>query len=338
MSKIMVTVFNDKGNFAGNLEVVEGIDFNSLKQILRPHVVSSSEASTIVVRPMRGISINEDGFLSLIKDQLANAEVLEDAGKLETGFGQLKLEAAFTPDENTASPNGQFTASILITEEGTGNVLLSTHYQPIAGSTQKEFADWVIGRLVEDAQGFQSLISQGTEYLVGRIQEFAGQEEPEQVAEAPAKQPEQNRPPRVRVDQAPKLQRPVEQAKKLVPTKQEIGTMLKEASGAGTERFAVSIPIQVLGRDPQYVIIEVDRTNYDRMKSEGIITTIVGILPEAVIQDEMLIIGDSKGYLMKIRQAFDDHGITTLSVTPRAGSAFTSDSGDGTGPVSIFNL
>jgi hypothetical protein len=337
MAKLLVSVFNDKGNFAGNLDVVDGIDLEAITRILQPHSVTSSTVDTVVVRPMRGISINEEGFLSLIKAQLISAEVLEDAGRLETGFGKLKLEASFTPDET----GDQFTAQLVITEEGTGKVLLANHYEPVPVSSKRDFTDWVIGRLVEDAQGFQSLISQGTEYLVGRIQEFAGPAEPEpehQAAiEAPAKA-EAARPARVRVDQAPQLQRPAEKPNKVLPSKVEIGKMLKEAQTGGEERFAVNIPIQVLGREPQSVVIEVDRTNFERISDEGVLTTIVNLLPEATIQNDLIVIGESKGYLLKIRQAFNDHGIDTISVTPRAGGAFTDDGSDGAGPISIFNI
>lgn len=320
MQKVYLTVFNDKGVFGGELNVKESIGPTEVIALLKPHVCQVAENNTVTVRPMRGLEVNEEGFFTLIRQQLLNAGVLEDNGDFETGFGNLRVNAKYNP---TAVG---FEMSFAITSELSGAVVLSHTINAVApGATLQENANWAVGRLTEDAQGIRNLVNQATEFLVGKINDQVGDALVKaQIDEhaAPAERPEPAQPETAPAIQRPRVDSPVN-VTPATPSRQQIAKQLIEANKG--ESVKVSIPLAVEDRPLQTVVVELDSSMLQRIADEGVVTTILGKFDSAVIMNDAIAIPDGKGYLMKIRQAFEDHGIVTISVTPRSPASMTNE-------------
>lgn len=326
MQKVFLTVFNDKGVFGGELNVKESYSSSEVIDLLKPHVCQVAENNTITVRPMRGMSVNEDGFFNLIRQQLLATGILEDNGDFETGYGNLRINAKFNP-----LPNG-FDMSFVITNESSGAVLLSHSINAVAPeSSLKENANWAVGRLTEEVQGIRTLLNQALEFLVDRINDKVGDALVEaQVAEHnPTEKPASAQPQTAPVLERPRVEAPVAP---VTPTRQQIAQQLVEATKA--DNVKVAIPLSVEDRAPQVIVVEVAASMVDRIRDEGVVTTILGKFDSAVIIADSIAIPDGKGYLMKIRQAFEDHGIDTVSVTPRSTASLTNEAS----VVSILTL
>ncbi len=327
MQKVYLTVFNDKGVFGGDVLVKENIGPTEVIALLKPHVCQVAENNTITVRPMRGLEVNEEGFFTLVRQQLLNAGVLEDNGDFETGFGNLRVNAKYNP---TAVG---FEMSFAITSELSGAVVLSHTINAVSpGATLQENANWAVGRLTEDAQGIRNLVNQATEFLVGKINDQVGDALVKaQIDEhaTPAEKPEPAKPQSAPVLERPRVDAP---AAPLTPTRQQIAKQLVDANKG--EIVKVAIPLSVEDRDPQVIVVEVEASMVERISAEGVVTTILGKFDSAVILGDSIAIPDGKGYLMKIRQAFEDHGIDTVSVTPRSTASLTNEAS----VVSILTL
>lgn len=314
MQKVFLTVFNDKGVFGGELNVKETFGAAEVIALLKPHVCQVAENNTVTVRPMRGLEVNEEGFFNLIRQELLSAGVLEDNGDFETGYGNLRVNAKFNP------VGAGFDMSFVITNETSGAVLLSHTVNVVSpGASLRENANWAVNRLTEEAQGIRNLVNQATEFLVNKISDQVGDAlVKEQLTEhAPAEKPEPAQP-----QTAPVLERPRVDA--LTPSRQQIAKQLVEANKG--ESVKVAIPLAVEDRPLQTVVVELDQNVVQRISDEGVVTTILGKFDSAVIMNDAIAIPDGKGYLMKIRQAFEDHGIATISVTPRAAASITGES------------
>ena len=314
MQKVFLTVFNDKGVFGGELNVKETFGAAEVIALLKPHVCQVAENNTVTVRPMRGLEVNEEGFFNLIRQELLSAGVLEDNGDFETGYGNLRVNAKFNP------VGAGFDMSFVITNETSGAVLLSHTVNVVSpGASLRENANWAVNRLTEEAQGIRNLVNQATEFLVNKINDQVGDAlVKEQLTEhVPAEKPEPAQP-----QTAPVLERPRVDA--LTPSRQQIAKQLVEANKG--ESVKVAIPLAVEDRPLQTVVVELDQNVVQRISDEGVVTTILGKFDSAVIMNDAIAIPDGKGYLMKIRQAFEDHGIATISVTPRAAASITGES------------
>lgn len=328
MNNLVLSVFNEKGNFANVIEIKENISQDYLTKLLYPHVVSENvSANAMSVRPMRGLTMNEQDFYRLILATLSNAGVVEDLSTLTTGHGDFILTAELVNDHNSEFPLGKLT----IRKEGSDNVVLAIYVPELSPTeTKKEYVDFAINALVSNQTSISSLLNTGTEYLVSKFSEMVEQE-PERKEEAPVKQPR----PQVR-EPAPVLERPVAE---LLPTKREVREKMKEALTNATDkqtRMLLSIPVYIEGRDVSDVIVELDSQNLERVRDEGVLTTICQEL-SCTIQDNQLYIPEANGFLLKIRTAFADHGIPTLSITPR-GATYSPDASTANMPISIFEI
>lgn len=326
MQKVFLTVFNDKGVFGGELNVKESFGPTEVIALLKPHVCQVAENNTITVRPMRGMEVNEEGFFNLVRQQLLNAGVLDDNGDFETGYGNLRVNAKFN------AVQGGFDMSFVITSETSGAVLLSHAVSAVSpGATLQENANWAVGRLTEDAQGIRNLVNLASEFLIGKINDQIGDALVEaQVAEHnPTEKPAPAQPQSAPVLERPRVDAP---AAPITPTRQQIAKQLVDANKG--EIVKVAIPLSVEDRDPQVIVVEVEASMVDRISAEGVVTTILGKFDSAVILGDSIAIPDGKGYLMKIRQAFEDHGIDTVSVTPRSTASLTNEAS----VVSILTL
>lgn len=314
MQKVFLTVFNDKGVFGGELNVKETFGAAEVIALLKPHVCQVAENNTVTVRPMRGLEVNEEGFFNLIRQELLNAGVLEDNGDFETGYGNLRVNAKFNP------VGEGFDMSFVITNETSGAVLLSHTVNVVSpGASLRENANWAVNRLTEEAQGIRNLVNQATEFLVGKINDQIGDAlVKEQLTEhAPAEKPAPAQPQTAPVLERPRVDAPT-------PSRQQIAKQLVEANKG--ESAKVAIPLAVEDRPLQTVVVELDQSVVQRISDEGVVTTILGKFDSAVIMNDAIAIPDGKGYLMKIRQAFEDHGIATISVTPRAAASIAGES------------
>lgn len=342
MNNILLSVFNEQGNFANSVELKEGIDATDVSRILAPHTVTEgASANTMSVRPMRGLRMDEQEFYRLIMATLNNAEAVADNGKFTTGYGNYVLTAELEEVDPDAFP----TYSLTVTDENNGTVVMATTVGVHAkGMTSgREYSDFVINRLVSDQQALSSLLNAGTEYLASKIKEWADLQEADgsEVEEVKEK-PQVKRPERPRVQQnAPKL--PEQPKAPALPSKQDVRAKVKEAvkeiasnHQQAQERFLVSIPVHIEGRDVKDVAVEVDRLNFDRIGDEGVLSTIIQAL-NCTVQDNVLYLPEASGFLMKIRTAFSDHDITTISITPRGGQYNPDESGV-TAPISILDL
>lgn len=344
MKNILLSVFNEKGNFANSIELKEEVQANDVMRILTPHTVThGANDGTMSVRPMRGLSMDEQEFYRLVLATLSNAEAVADTGKFTTGYGNYILNAEIQEVDADAYP----TCNMTITDESTGVVVMATTIGVHAKGmvSEREFADFAINRIVADQQALTSLLNAGTEYLTGKINEWAEMGEVEGTEQAPtASAPQKEavkRPDRPRVQQdSPRL--PEQPKAPALPSRHEVRAKVKEAlteakaNTAQAERFLVSIPLHIEGRDTKDVAVEVDRTNFERIGDEGVLSTILQAL-NCTVQDDVLYLPAANGFLMKIRTAFTDHGITTLSITPR-GAAYNPDNGSAQQPISIFDI
>lgn len=320
----MLTVFNDKGNFCGNLEVDDTAEVSVIKSVLAPHRVEEtahSETSVFTVKPMLGMSVNEEGFYSLIKATLRNNGLLLSDGVLETGYGAFTLAAEF-------SPEGDGYESALTIRRADNNVTVLTlglDYNSVTRGTDKlgcVVDD--INSLVEASQAISSLISQGTQFIVEKLrekqEEWSGIEPaaPEQPVQPVKQQPLPDdslgkRIERVRAPQPEPIQKhdvraivdnAVQQAKaEHTPSREVLGLL----------------PVYPADRtSPVWVLIQMTGEDYEQFVAEGVVTTLMQKLEGAAINaNGILTFSSSKGYLMKVRESMQDHGIIPISVTPR---------------------
>lgn len=340
MKNIMLSVFNEQGNFADTIELKEDVQPSEVARILAPHVVSEgAQADTMTVRPMRGLSMNADEFYRLVKATLNNAGIIADRGSLTTGYGNYVMTADMGKEDGDSFPS----ALLSIVEESTGKVVhsicINTGGRGVVSA--RECADYAINRLVSDQQALTTLINTGVEYLATKFKEWADSEDTAGT-ETDSAEVAPKIPPRPRVQQdSPRLAEELSKVQNL-PSKHEVRQKVKEMiddvkeTRADRERFMVTIPVKIEGRNVTDVAVEVDRTNLERIGAEGVLTTICQFLA-ATIQENRLYIPESNGFLMKVRNAFDDHGIVTISITPRS-SSFSNDNGEVDDSISILDM
>lgn len=321
----MLTVFNDKGNFCGNLEVSEAAEVAVIKSVLAPHRVEEtvhSETATFTVKPMLGMSVNEDGFLNLIKATLRTNGLLLDESSLETGYGAFTMVAEFSP----VGDGYESSLTIRRADNNATVVTLGLDYNSATrGVDSLACVADDINSLTETAQAFNSLISQGTEFLIGKLrdklEEWRGAEPTPAAPEQPAQPVKQQPLPddslgkrieRVRAPGADKVQ-----AHNVRAIVDNAVNSVKAPVNEAANVLAV-LPVHPADRQsPLWAIIEMTHADYEQFVSEGVVTTLIHKLEGAVISNDVLIFNSSKGYLLKIREAMQDHGIVPVSITPR---------------------
>lgn len=325
----LIAVFNDKGNFAGNIEVQEYVTEETIRSVLAPHRVEPSahaDAETYIVRPMRGMEVNEEGFFSLVKATLRSQGLIAEDASLSTGFGNFGLEVNFE-----ASGDG-YEAELVISRNDTQTTALALSLNFNTATRGTDEAACVaedINSMIETGQAFNSLIGQGVEFLVEKLRERQSNvqatqdhSEPEQPVTPVKAQPlpQTKLSDRVERPRAPNAASPREVVDKVVAEARRGQETVKPTQVLGL------LPIFPADRaEPIHVIIEMTNEDLESFVAEGVVTTLLQQLPEAYIGEGHLNFGASKGYLRTIRQALNDHGLEPISITPREPRSFEAD-------------
>lgn len=304
MNKIL-SVFNELGNFGGNIDVKAEVTVEELVKLLQPHRLEQSahaETETYSVRPMNGISITESSFYVLIKQTLASAGVVEGSSELETGYGAFRLKASFN------QTNTGYATELVITRESTGEVLLNAGISRGAVTVAEVEED--IHSLVSTATALQKLVSQGAEFITTRLSEYTPPN-----GRVKTEQPAQVAPKRVNVNEQQQTTRAV------------VDRAVREVRDAAVKPVLAVLSVLPANRDNAIaLVIQLEKQDYEAFVAEGVVTTILNTLPHAVIDAGLLQFGECNGYLRMVRQAMNDHGITPLSLTPREPESLLGDS------------
>lgn len=306
----MISVFNEKGNFGGNIEVKESLSYETLVTMVAPHRLDKTaqpNSGTFSVRPMIGLQINEDGFYSLLLSQLTNAGVTVSDSVLHTGFGGFELNA------KVEKVSGGYTAAMTITDVNTG--AQSINIQISRGTMDEVNGD--ILTLVQTTQAVQALFSQGAEFLIEKLQSLnpcaTETTEKPSAEEAPAR------------PQAPvQIVAPTTPVRTAAPVKEIVRNVIDNAvksnrpQAPGSTEVLGYLEVQPADRpQPLWVLVQMTSDEVEQFRAEGILTTILERLENSSVADNKIFFENSKGYLMKIRAALADHGITPVSITPR---------------------
>lgn len=360
-TKIIVSVFNQAGNFAGNVDLVENASVQDVVDALIPHRVTESanpDTKIISVKPMHGLEVNESGFFSMIKTMLQNNGLVEEDTVFQTGYGDLTVTASTVINEDEIS------SSIVINH---GTEILATVNSSVAVGRHATMQDAILEarrETMNKVTGMVALLQQAGEWAYESLyrEEAKGIHAPEEenpIADIkkdevaiPAAEPR-----RLRNHTPPALQRPTvaspesmlaqERARVRNVVDKEV-RQLQPGSQLSARNQVQDAPIDSpelcfidilpADRDTQLrVAIELFAADADRFFDEGVLSTVLAAFPGSAIDNQQLTIPTGKGYLVTLRQALSDHGIEPISVTPRSVAAWSSDIEEGVEPINLIN-
>lgn len=354
MSKpILVSVFNNGGDFGGSLDIRPQVSEAVLLQALVPHRVSASanaEARTISVRPGFATPMSGAEFYKLIEDTLRGHDLLDTGAIYKNTCGSVSVELLADPVKEVIQ------LALVSDSQQILNIRIADK-----GATKEETLEIQRERFADLAYGIQVLLQQSIEEVATKfaytgeaavnvtedgvsIDQIAIDLSPNtaSVQEQPEAERGQAIPPRPRVDAPPVLDRSKDPHADLIPSVEAEKTRMRKVVDKAVEQQRTGpasvnkddlevnvlsvIHIHAADRENTVAfVIETGLTDQQRMIEEGIVTAIIGEFKGSVIDHGVLLIETGSKYLVKIRNVLDDYGIEILSLTPRDPATLTND-------------